>query len=118
MVDNASSLAVKLVMDSGKVIRILAEGVITPDRIKVRLVQGILDAVDFLDGIWGSTGDLIGCDPDEWSILLMETSLRLFHVSAGYLEHVPCSADSGQPWPWYFAQGVKRSGIDDPYNPI
>lgn len=118
MVDDAPSLAVKLVKDSGEVIGVLAEGIVTPDRIEICLVQGILDPVDLLDGIWRSTGDFIGSNPDERSILLMETPLRLFHVTPDDLQHVPCSADGSQPWPRHFAQRVKGSGIDDPYNPI
>lgn len=118
VVHDAPPLSMDLVIRACKHVRVFAEVLIVPDRVEVGLVQGFLVPIDGLDGIRVSTCDLIGCDSDEWPILGMQTSLRVFHVSSGDLEHVPRTAHGCQPWSRYLVKGMEMPGVDNPKDPV
>ena len=93
MVEDASSLPVLLITDGSKHVWVFAVVLAVPDSIKISLIKAALVSIDLFDGFGRSTSHFIGSNPDERSVLLVQASLGVFHITPSYLLHVPKPAD-------------------------
>ncbi len=51
-------------------------------------------------------------------MLLVQSTLRVLHVTRHGLENNPCSADGCEEGPWNGAERVKVAAIDDPASQV
>lgn len=79
VVEDAPALRVRLVVDLGEGVAVLAEVLTVPGGVEVGLVEGALRAVDGLDGVGIRAGDLVRGDSNQGAVFLVKCSLGHFH---------------------------------------
>lgn len=68
--------------------------------------------VDQPEGILGVEPDLVGADPDCWSILGVQCLAQLQHVSVSDMVGEPAVGDGGEAWAWDARQWVQEETVD------